>query len=209
MDELALQASEWNFLQFLNGVTQSTNPTQADKRRTIECQLHSRWFLWRRHESLERDVMQTTTAQKLFFISAFLAIFFVICARTSVEAMSTQRLGVSAFRAPCATMQPISAISAVPRTFAIASWYGKKFQGRRTSSGERFDLHKLTAAHKSLPLGSLVKLTSKTTGRSVVVRINDRGPWLKGRDFDLSEAAATKLGMHEQGVAAVEMALVK
>ena len=93
--------------------------------------------------------------------------------------------------------------------WAIASWYGKKFQGRRTSSGERFDLRKLTAAHKSLPLGSLVKLTSPTTGKSVVVRINDRGPWLKGRDFDLSEAAATRLGMHEEGVAAVEMALVK
>ncbi len=67
----------------------------------------------------------------------------------------------------------------------------------------------MTAAHKTLPLGSLVKLTSPVTGRSVVVRINDRGPWLKGRDFDLSEAAATKLGMHEAGVAPVEMALIK
>jgi rare lipoprotein A (peptidoglycan hydrolase) len=153
--------------------------------------------------------MQTTTGLKLFCISAFLAIFFVTSARTSVEAMSTQRAGFSGFRTPGAMLQPGSAVRAPQKMWAIASWYGKKFQGRRTSSGERFDLRKLTAAHKSLPLGSLVKLTSPTTGKSVVVRINDRGPWLKGRDFDLSEAAATRLGMHEEGVAAVEMALVK
>ncbi len=153
--------------------------------------------------------MQTTTGQKILCISAFLAAFFVTCVHTSVEAMSTQRAGMTAFRTAGAVLQPASAILAASRKYAIASWYGKKFQGRRTSSGERFDLHKLTAANKTLPLGSLVKLTCPSTGKSVVVRINDRGPWLKGRDFDLSEAAATKLGMHEQGVAAVEMALVK
>jgi rare lipoprotein A len=91
----------------------------------------------------------------------------------------------------------------------VASWYGMKFEGRLTSSGERFDRTKLTAAHKTLPLGSLVRLTAPSTGRSVVVRINDRGPWLKGRDFDLSEAAARELGIHDKGVAKVEMALLK
>jgi rare lipoprotein A len=89
----------------------------------------------------------------------------------------------------------------------IASWYGQKFQGRLTSSGEIFDLHKLTAASKTLPIGTLVILTSPGTGRTVVVRINDRGPWLKGRDLDLSEAAAIKLGIHEKGVAALEASL--
>ena len=89
----------------------------------------------------------------------------------------------------------------------IASWYGQKFQGRMTASGELFDKYKLTAAHKTLPLGSMVKLTVKATGRSVVVRINDRGPWIKGRDFDVSEAAATALGMHENGISTVEAAL--
>ena len=89
------------------------------------------------------------------------------------------------------------------KSLMTASWYGKKFQGKLTSSGERFDRNKLTAANKTLPLGSLVRLTAPSTGRSVVVRINDRGPWLKGRDFDLSEAAAAKLGIHQKGVAAV------
>lgn len=91
----------------------------------------------------------------------------------------------------------------------IASWYGQKFQGRKTSSGEIFDLHKRTAAHKTLPLGSIVKLTVLSTGRSVVVRINDRGPWIKGRDFDLSEEAAMELGMHERGIAAVEATVLQ
>jgi len=103
----------------------------------------------------------------------------------------------------------IATTAKAAKTMMIASWYGEKFQGRLTSSGERFDLNKLTAAHKTLPLGSIVKLTYPITGHSVVVRINDRGPWLKGRDFDLSEAAAAKLGMHEKGVAAVEMTLFK
>lgn len=90
----------------------------------------------------------------------------------------------------------------------VASWYGQKFQGRKTASGEAFDKYKLTAAHKTLPLGSIVKLTVKATGQSVLVRINDRGPWIKGRDFDVSEAAATALGMHEKGISAVEAAVV-
>ena len=156
--------------------------------------------------------MQTTNGQKVFCIFAFLAIFFGTSARSTVEAMSKSRAGYIALHAPSGPQQlstaaPTTAKTA--KTLMIASWYGQKFQGRLTSSGERFDLHRLTAAHKTLPLGSLVRLTAPSTGRSVVVRINDRGPWLKGRDFDLSEAAATKLGIHEKGVAAVEMALFK
>ncbi len=95
------------------------------------------------------------------------------------------------------------------KTRMIASWYGQKFQGRLTASGEIFDLHKLTAAHKTLPLGSIVRLTVMSTGRSVVVRINDRGPWIKGRDFDLSEEAAIELGIHEKGISAVEATLAE
>jgi rare lipoprotein A len=94
-------------------------------------------------------------------------------------------------------------------TSMIASWYGEKFQGKTTASGELFDLNKLTAAHKSLPLGSLVKLTSKSTGKSVVVRINDRGPWTEGRDLDISEAAAIALGIHNFGIAVVEATLTQ
>jgi rare lipoprotein A len=77
----------------------------------------------------------------------------------------------------------------------IASWYGARHHGRRTASGERFDQKKLTAAHPTLPWGSIVRVTSLANGKSVDVRINDRGPFVKGRIIDLSRAAAQALGM--------------
>ncbi|SAL69604.1 RlpA-like lipoprotein [Caballeronia arvi] len=78
-----------------------------------------------------------------------------------------------------------------------ASWYGKKFQGRRTASGERFDMHALTAAHRTLPFGTYVRVSNGSKTRSVIVRINDRGPYIKGRVIDLSLAAARMLGLRE------------
>lgn len=89
------------------------------------------------------------------------------------------------------------------REIGIASWYGRKFHGRRTSSGERFDMYKLTAAHRSLPLPSYVKVTNLDNGRETVVRVNDRGPFKSGRIIDLSYAAAAKLGMADDGTAPV------
>jgi rare lipoprotein A len=86
-----------------------------------------------------------------------------------------------------------------------ASWYGTKFHGRTTSSGERYDMYAMTAAHKSLPLPTYARVTHRDTGKSVVVRVNDRGPFHDGRIIDLSYAAAVKLGMHKQGVAPVEV----
>lgn len=90
----------------------------------------------------------------------------------------------------------------------LASWYGKKHQGKRTASGEVFDQKKFTAAHRSLPWGSLVKLTNLANGKSVEVRINDRGPFTKGRIIDVSRAAASVLGMVESGVARVQLELL-
>ncbi|MBN3757643.1 septal ring lytic transglycosylase RlpA family protein [Paraburkholderia sp. Tr-20389] len=91
------------------------------------------------------------------------------------------------------------AIAAQPQSGTIqtgnASWYARKFQGRRTASGERFDNRSLTAAHRTLPLGTYVRVTSLATARSVVVRINDRGPFVSGRIIDLSLAAADELGL--------------
>ena len=81
-----------------------------------------------------------------------------------------------------------------------ASWYGPNFQGRRTASGERYDMHALTAAHKTLPFGTLVRVRSLVTGREVDVRINDRGPFSAGRVIDMSRAAAEALGMLGLGV---------
>jgi rare lipoprotein A len=86
-----------------------------------------------------------------------------------------------------------------------ASWYGPKFHGRRTSSGEPYDMYKMTAAHKHLPLPSYVQVTNLDNGRQVVVRVNDRGPFKPGRVIDLSYAAATKLDMVRSGTARVEI----
>ncbi len=81
-----------------------------------------------------------------------------------------------------------------------ASWYGPRFHGRRTASGERYDMHALTAAHKTLPFGTVVRVRSLVTGREVEVRINDRGPFGPGRVIDVSRAAAEALGMLGLGV---------
>lgn len=86
-----------------------------------------------------------------------------------------------------------------------ASWYGAKHHGKRTASGERFDQHALTAAHRSLPFGTRVKVTNLNNKRSVTVRINDRGPYSRGRIIDVSRRAATELGMLKAGVAPVRI----
>jgi rare lipoprotein A len=87
----------------------------------------------------------------------------------------------------------------------VASWYGKKFHGRTTASGERYDMHDMTAAHPTLPFGVHATVTNLENGRSVKVKINDRGPFVKGRIIDVSYAAAKKLGIVEQGVARVRV----
>ncbi len=91
----------------------------------------------------------------------------------------------------------------------VASYYGRKFHGRRTASGERFDMHALTAAHRTLPFGSLVQVTNPANGRSVTVRINDRGPFHSGRVIDVSRAAASELGLIGAGRGEVELALLE
>ena len=77
----------------------------------------------------------------------------------------------------------------------IATYYGKEFAGRRTASGERFNPGAMTAAHRTLPFGTKVRVTNSRNGRSVIVRINDRGPFVKGRSIDLSSGAARAIGM--------------
>ncbi|MBW1996867.1 MAG: septal ring lytic transglycosylase RlpA family protein [Deltaproteobacteria bacterium] len=86
-----------------------------------------------------------------------------------------------------------------------ASWYGKKFHGRPTASGEIYDMHKRTAAHKTLPLGTYVKVTNLSNERSTVVRINDRGPFIRDRVIDLSYAAAKDIGLARDGLARVKI----
>ena len=90
-------------------------------------------------------------------------------------------------------------------TTVTATWYGPGYDGRRTASGERFDPNRLTAASKTLPLGSLVRVTNLENGRSVDVQVNDRGPRARGHGLDLSPAAAQKIGLSDQGVARVKI----
>ena len=98
-----------------------------------------------------------------------------------------------------------------PRVFeeeGIASWYGKKFHGRRTSSGEPYDMYQLTAAHRELPIPAYVRVTNLDNDRSLVVRVNDRGPFARNRIIDLSYAAAQRLDMVDSGVAPVRIELL-
>ena len=90
-----------------------------------------------------------------------------------------------------------------------ASWYGPGFHGRKTASGEIYDMHKLTAAHKGLPLGTKLEVTNKRTGKSVVVTVNDRGPFHGNRILDLSHAAASQLGLVHAGVGEVTIRAIK
>ena len=87
----------------------------------------------------------------------------------------------------------------------VASWYGPGFHGRKTASGERFNQNALTAAHKSLPFGTKLRVTYK--GRSIIVRVNDRGPFVKGRHLDLSKGAARAIGC--PGVCTVKVAVLR
>jgi rare lipoprotein A len=108
-----------------------------------------------------------------------------------------------------ALLLPISMpASCDPPEEGVASWYGGKFHGRLTSNGEIFDTNTMTAAHKELPFGSLVKVTDLDSGKSTVVRINDRGPFVEGRVIDLSRAAAEELDMVGRGVARVRLEVV-
>lgn len=91
----------------------------------------------------------------------------------------------------------------------VASYYGRRFHGRRTANGERFNMNEMTAAHRTLPFGSRVRVTNTSNGRSVVVRINDRGPFIRGREIDVSRAAAEEIGMIRRGHSNVEIELLE
>lgn len=97
------------------------------------------------------------------------------------------------------------AVAATPAMSGVASWYGPGFHGRTTANGERYDMHAMTAAHKTLKFGTRVKVTNQTNGKSVVVRINDRGPYIGSRVIDLSKSAASAIDMIGPGTAEVSI----
>ncbi len=128
-------------------------------------------------------------------------------------------LSLAASLAACAAPRPapqpvtppapvVSAPTAPQPTFSqqgVASWYGKSHHGRRTANGETYDMTAMTAAHRTLPFGSVVRVTRLDDGRSVTVRINDRGPYARGRIIDLSAQAAEQIGIAERGIARVKV----
>lgn len=121
-----------------------------------------------------------------------------------------QRAAVAAMLASCPILAAAPGMAgeeakATKSISGAASWYGGKFHGRLTANGERYDMNELTAAHKTLPFGTKVKVTNSANGKSVVVRINDRGPFVAGRTIDLSRGAATAVGMLGSGVAKVKL----
>lgn len=109
----------------------------------------------------------------------------------------------------CASYPPIQASAkSASQERGLASYYGKRFHGRTTANGEKFNQYALTAAHKTLPFGTKVKVRNKKNGQSVVVRINDRGPFVRGRIIDLSYKAAKSIGMIRMGVAPVVISVL-
>lgn len=110
-----------------------------------------------------------------------------------------------AFFAACVIATPLAAQDALVKLEAVASYYGDEFQGRPTSSGEVFDMNAHTCAHKTLPFGTMLEVTNLANGRKSVVRVNDRGPFVEGREIDVSKAAAYDLGMVSTGTARVSI----
>jgi len=94
------------------------------------------------------------------------------------------------------------------RQYGNASWYGNSFHGRPTASGESYDMHEFTGAHRDLPFGTVIKVKNLRNGKEVVVRVNDRGPYIKSRIVDLSRAAASMLGIVSRGTARVSIEVI-
>ena len=127
-------------------------------------------------------------------------------ARTPVDTPDRVDNSVDASQAPADTTDT-AGLKELER--GQASWYGPRFHGRRTASGERYDQHALTAAHKTLPFGTLVRVRSLVTGKEVDVRVTDRGPFVRGRVIDVSRAAAQALGMMGLGVKQVSLHIIE
>jgi rare lipoprotein A (peptidoglycan hydrolase) len=139
------------------------------------------------------------------FGQCFVAVIGVVVA-AAMFGCSEQRAPEDQYSAPA----PYQSYSSVPRRgrLEVASWYGPGFVGHITSDGEIFNPNELTAASKTLPIGSRVRVTNPDNGRSVVVRINDRGPYVRGRNLDLSRSAARDIGLTAEGVGRVRVSAV-
>ncbi|MCK5426449.1 MAG: septal ring lytic transglycosylase RlpA family protein [Thermodesulfovibrionia bacterium] len=121
-----------------------------------------------------------------FFIKIFLPLFVLL------------------YFSSCASSPP-AVVQPPASDYVVASWYGKKFHGRLTASGERYNMYDFTCAHKQFPFGTRLRVTNVRNNRSVIVKVNDRGPFIRGRDIDLSYAAARQIGLVKAGVGRVRI----
>jgi len=147
---------------------------------------------------------------KLFFLSCFCLLLLSSCVakRPGGAQYSDSKARTKGSQKPYTVYgqryEPLRSHKGFVQT-GMASWYGRDFHGKKTSNGERYDMHAMTAAHKTLPLGVYVKVENRKNGREIVVRVNDRGPFVKGRIIDLSFEAAKKLGVTAEGTAPVRV----
>jgi rare lipoprotein A (peptidoglycan hydrolase) len=156
---------------------------------------------------------QDSLLVRMFDWSRFPAIDVEAESASSTRSNRSALLAMFAPRAPVEP-QPAPAVMAAPKSkkaghklSGLASFY--RLTGYKTANGETFDPNLLTAAHRTLPFGTKLRVTNVNTGKSVVVRVNDRGPFIPGREIDLSYSAAENLGMIEQGVSKVQMTVVQ
>ncbi len=150
-----------------------------------------------------------TQAKRNFFTAAFaaLALAFAAAPAQADAVVKAEKLSPSAnlsYKVAGKRYNPLKKVSSFSQT-GSASWYGSQFHGRKTASGERYNMHAMTAAHKTLPIPSYARVTNLSNGKSVVVRINDRGPFHGSRVMDVSKAAASKLGFINKGTAKVRV----
>ena len=151
-------------------------------------------------------------------VSALVVLLFAGCSTRGVRYYSNGHSPAPAsYKYSKATMRPYivrgkkyypTVVSVGDEFNGRASWYGPDFHGKLTSNGERYDMFAMTAAHKTLPMNTIVRVTSKATGKSTVVRINDRGPFVDNRIIDLSKAAASKIDMIGTGTALVKLEVI-
>ncbi len=151
-----------------------------------------------------------TQAKNTFFTGVFAALSLGLVfsgnanADAVVKAEKLNRAANMSYKVAGKRYTPLKKVSSFSQT-GKASWYGGQFHGRKTSSGERYNMHAMTAAHKTLPIPSYARVTNLANGKSVVVRINDRGPFHGSRVVDVSKAAAQKLGFIHKGTAKVRV----
>jgi len=136
-------------------------------------------------------------------------IFFVVgCSSGSIyQTEGTSKISHKKFGSSTESKSP-AVESKGKHLYMVSSFYGSKFHGRQTSNGEIFDMYKMTCAHKTLPFNTTLKVTNEDNGKFVIVRVNDRGPFIDGRDLDLSYAAAKKIGLIAEGVKKVKVEIL-